>query len=102
MLQFKEGVQLTVTKAVNEILLKTELVFNHFNVPCTVTSGTDGKHGEHSKHYVCQALDFRRSNIKDELLAPLVQMLKQTFGKDYDIVLEVDHIHIEYDPKGVE
>jgi len=28
-----------------------------------------------------------------------VSMLKSQLGSDYDVVLESDHIHVEYDPK---
>jgi hypothetical protein len=26
--------------------------------------------------------------------------IKELLGPDYDVVIENDHIHIEYDPKG--
>ena len=100
MLQFKEGIQLTITKAINEILLKAEPCFTSFSVPCVVTSGTDGQHGEKSKHYSAEALDFRVRHLKVDLHQPLVKLLKERLGKDFDVVYEGDHVHIEFDPKG--
>lgn len=94
-LKFKEGVELTVTKTVNEILDRVEPIFNSFGVPCTITSGTEGEHHEHSKHYLGQALDFRISDIKPKDLDPLVESLKKVCSKDFFVLLERDHIHIQ-------
>lgn len=99
MVQFKEGVKLRVTKAVYEILTAAEAVFTRFSVPVVVTSGTDGQHSKQSKHYSGEALDLRISHLEPESIQPIVKGLKELLGKHFDIVLEVDHIHIEYDPK---
>ena len=71
----------------------------------TVTSITDGKHSVNSLHYQGRAIDLR---VKDDetglpfdgrhqLIA--VRELRRHLGKDYDVVLEPTHIHVEYDPK---
>lgn len=65
-----------------------------------ITSGTDGKHMVGSKHYIGDALDLRRSNIPSKLLDTYLTRLRGRLGGDYDVILEIDHIHIEYDPKG--
>src|SRR4029079_2332746 len=95
MLQFKEGVQLTVTKSIQEILALIVPVYERFGVPCVVTSGTDGTHNEHSKHYLGQALDFRVSNIKPDDLQPLIQGCQKACGQDYFVLFEGDHIHVQ-------
>ena len=97
MLQFKEGVQLTVTKAINEILYGVELVYRGFQVSCVVTSGTDGVHGKESKHYTAEALDFRIRDLKPDQRNTLVQSCKQVLGKGFDVVLEQTHLHVEKD-----
>lgn len=99
MLQFKIGVQLTVTKEVNEILRGVEAVFRQFDVPCVVTSGTDGVHGEQSKHYSGQALDFRIRDLKPEQRNALVKLCQQSLIQGHDVVLESSHLHVEWDPK---
>ena len=66
-----------------------------------ITSGTDGVHKKGSKHYVGGALDLRISNIPNGQLSIYVKALKGRLGPDYDVVLESDHIHCEYDPKVV-
>ena len=60
-----------------------------------VTSARDGKHREHSLHYVGQAVDLRTRDFVDMW----VQYLRQALGEDWDVVAEKDHIHCEYDPK---
>ncbi len=94
-LEFKEGVQLTVTKSIQEILALIVPVYESFGVPCVVTSGTDGEHAPQSKHYLGQALDFRVSNIKPDDLQPLVQSCKKACGQNYFVWFEGDHIHVQ-------
>lgn len=72
----------------------------HLPYDMTITSGTDGKHMEGSKHYTGDALDIRSSVFPDYDARSLFLIeLRNRLGKDYDIVIEKDHIHIEYDPK---
>jgi hypothetical protein len=99
MLQFKEGVQLTITKALNEILTGVELAFESIHKPCVVTSGSDGQHQKQSKHYTNEALDFRTRHLKLDELHTVVQAAKNTLGQHFDVVVESDHLHVEYDPK---
>lgn len=101
MLKFKEGVQLTITKPINKLLDAVTLACTEFGVDAVVTSGTDGKHGKQSKHYTAEAIDLRIFHLEVDRHQPLVKRLKEILGKDFDIVLESDHVHLEFDPKGV-
>ena len=69
--------------------------------PFVVTSVCDGKHKVGSKHYEGYAFDMRNSVFRDK--ADQDAFVKQLRGEldpmDFDIVVEGDHIHIEYDPK---
>ena len=63
-----------------------------------ITSCGEGNHSGGSYHYpapLIQALDWRLP--KNPLNK--IEELKKKLGKDYDVVLEVNHIHTEYDPK---
>lgn len=100
-LQFKEGVKLTITKAVNELLQAGVAAFTAVNKPCVVTSGRDGQHQVNSKHYTDAALDFRIFHLQADELHTVVQALKRTLGQDFDVVIEPSHLHVEYDPKGM-
>lgn len=66
---------------------------------CVITSGSDGKHGPNSLHYKGKALDFRTNSLRPEQVHPIFLALTQALGAQYDVVLEDDHIHCEYDPK---
>jgi len=62
-----------------------------------ITSTYEGNHSPGSLHYANQAYDFRSIDIIDEeAFDEIVDLL----GHDYDVVWELDHIHVEYDPKG--
>jgi len=61
-----------------------------------ITSTWEGTHSTGSFHYWLRALDFRKPPMN---LEDCVNQLKSELGKDFDVVLESDHIHIEYDPK---
>lgn len=77
-------------------------------IPLTITSGRDGKHGAASLHYVGKAIDIRirygqEQNFKQvdpSKVALFCEELRRQLGKDFDVVPERDHVHLEYDPKG--
>ena len=66
---------------------------------CTITSLSDGKHSPSSRHYVGCAADFRTMDIPKEKLPPLRETIANRLGPRYDVVLEPDHLHVEWDPK---
>lgn len=98
-LQFKEGVKLTITKAVNKLLQAGATAFASVGKPCVVTSGCDGQHQVNSKHYTNEAIDLRTFHLQGDELHTVVQAMQDTLGKDFDVVIEGDHLHVEYDPK---
>lgn len=73
-------------------------VFRDFGYTATITSGRDGKHMTGSLHYSGQAFDFRSRDIASADLHHLVATLAEALGKEFDVVLESDHIHVEFDP----
>jgi hypothetical protein len=66
---------------------------------CVITSASDGKHGPNSLHYKGKALDLRTSNVPTAILHLVHRGLKDSLGAQFDVVLESDHIHVEFDPK---
>ena len=62
-----------------------------------ITSTYDGNHVQSSLHYANNAVDFRLPTKNRE---EIFQAITNSLGKDYDCINHVDHIHIEYDPKG--
>jgi len=70
-------------------------IFKDFHVDAVITSGVDGQHKIDSFHYKGLAIDLRTKSVLEEL----TKRLKDALGKEYDVIFEGDHIHIEYDPK---
>ena len=65
----------------------------------TITSLLDGLHGTMSKHYSGKAVDLRTRDLPDGAAGVLCDRLRMSLGSQYDVVLEDDHIHVEFDPK---
>ena len=66
---------------------------------CVITSANDSKHGPNSLHYKGQALDLRTRHLNGQGLQSVYHKLKESLGDQFDVVLEADHIHIEFDVK---
>lgn len=60
----------------------------------TCTSG--GDHMAGSLHYSNEAIDLR---LPGNEVSEVIPALRRYLGSDFDVIAEVDHIHIEYDPK---
>lgn len=69
------------------------------NVEGVITSGNDSRHSVGSLHYKWKAIDLRVWYVSKDKLNLLVEELQEKLGHEFDVVLEIDHIHIEYDPK---
>lgn len=100
---FKEGVVVKFNKYTAAMIDAAEMVWalkvfskNHGPV---VTSGREGRHGAQSLHYVDRALDFRTRNLKNSTKRKVSMGMQIALGEDYDVVLESDHLHVEYDPE---
>ena len=96
MLKFKGSVRVDLIALNNYILRILEVVLEVFD-SATVTSISDGKHGNNSLHYSGLAVDFRIWNVKN--LDKKIKLIKAKLGIDYDVVTEKNHLHVEYDPK---
>ena len=100
MLLLKPGVRVTGLRP--EILLGVviaERVFEEAGADLVVTACVDGKHAAGSLHYVGQAVDLRTRDVAADVRPKLVARLRECLGEDYDVVLETDHIHVEFQPK---
>lgn len=61
-----------------------------------VTSVSDSTHSAGSLHYVGLAADLRLPADPPKFVADL----KEALGGEFDVVLEGDHVHVEYQPKA--
>lgn len=99
MLEFKPGVSVDgIKKEIITIIGFLSYVFESMGKPLVITSCTDGKHMKGSKHYSGNAIDIRIRHLTQKEIDSLIRRFKLWYDKDYDIVLEKDHIHVEYDP----
>lgn len=73
-----------------------EPILNKYDQECVITSGTDGTHSKGSRHYVGLAIDVRTWTLSNK--QQCVKDLQDALSGEFDVVLESDHIHIEYDP----
>ena len=65
--------------------------------PCTITSLMEGVHSTNSLHYKGRAVDIRTRDVSKPLLDAMVKEIKIGLGDEYDVVLEGDHLHVEWD-----
>jgi len=102
MIRIKPGVDLSGIRS--ELVLAlgvASAVYTTFGKNLTITSARDSKHKAGSKHYVGLAADLRTSAAGiDAVTAGRIQAeLKEALGAQFDVVVEGDHIHLEFDPK---
>ena len=66
-----------------------------------VTSANDSTHMKTSRHYSNEAFDIRTSNVLEgeEAVQKWADNIKKELGKDYDVINEKNHLHLEFDPK---
>ena len=103
-MRFKQGVdQKGVHPAVWYALGIAEMIYALVNRELVVTSLKDGVHSSGSLHYQGRAADLRTRHLSKQETTDTFSRLKNKLDYwVYDVILEKDHIHLEYDPKGDE
>ena len=81
-------------------VMVAERIWSGYGIGLTLTSARDGRHSETSLHYAGAAVDFRIHGMSSDALAEAVRALKESLGRDFDVILETDHVHVEYQPRG--
>jgi len=85
------------------ILQIEETVDKTFNVTAgrdaIITFATNGTHKKNSLHYTGNAIDLRTRDLSPKQFNDVSRNLSRNLGKNYDVVREGDHIHVEYQPK---
>ena len=69
-----------------------------------ITSANDRRHGDDSLHYKNSAFDIRIFNIIGDVHREAklwAERMQEALGSNYDVIYELNHIHVEYDPKVV-
>ena len=93
----KSGVDISrLNREIRRALTKIEKILTSYGQEIIITSTFEGNHSAGSLHYSNDAFDIR---LLYDNLDPWAKRIKKDLGKDYDVVVEKGHIHIEYDPK---
>ena len=99
MFSFKEDVHIgVVSPKLPYMWGQVSLLSEEYGFDTVVTSVRDGTHMEGSKHYTGEASDFRIWWFTDKLLRDFARELQRRLGKEWDVVIESSHLHVEYDP----
>ena len=80
-------------------LMAAQKVFDALGIDMVVTSVMDGKHSSTSLHYAGNAADIRISNIPTKLVTQVSTHIASALPNDFDVILETDHIHLEFQPR---
>ena len=100
-MKFKHGVKLQgVSAEIVAVWQVAETVYNNLGEDLVVTSVCEGQHGPNSLHYGGMATDLRTRVFKSEAyINEAASLIRGRLTDEYDVVVESDHIHIEFDPK---
>ena len=101
MKHIKEGVLAGTPKLeLIDGLLTCAEVYYDLGYVLVITSLADGTHMKGSLHYEGLAADLRTSMVPRERLPSLVAALRRKLPRYWDVILEKDHIHVEYDTRS--
>lgn len=98
-LRFKNNIDLNgVRPEIVMAAIVADGIYAIHGYECVITSVTEGKHKSGSLHHAGLAMDLRTRHLVpgDEDL--IVFDLRSALGKQFDVMLEKTHIHVEYQP----
>lgn len=101
MIKLKDGVTWDNVDPDFRNTLETLVVqaFDEIDRDMIITSLNDGQHMAGSLHYEGKAADLRIWNLAPNDPKVVERRIAILVGPEFDVILEKDHIHIEYDPK---
>jgi len=100
-MKLKEGVKIQgISTELLFALNVADQVYREYDLGgMVVTSLLDGRHSSTSLHYSGNAADLRTRNLGPDASESVRDDIKDRLGIDYDVILESDHIHVEYQPR---
>lgn len=101
-IQIKPGVRLIGLnpQIILAVFAGSSIWMQHFpEVDFVITCATDGKHGRGSRHYFGNAIDIRTRTLNADDAHKAHRLLAGALSVEFDVILEPDHIHVEWDPK---
>lgn len=101
-LKFKSGVSLIGMQSEAIIGIDKCLdAFSECGLIMTLTSCRDGEHIEYSHHYKGLAWDIRVWDLSGRI-DWMCNKIQTKLGLEYQVFNEATHIHVEYDPIGID
>src|SRR5688572_28653755 len=95
-MKLKDGVNLEgVSWRLFYAAVVAERVWANYGAELVITSANDGKHGDKTLHHKGLALDLRTWNLNGRHMQAAADLRKE-LGDGYDVVVESDHVHLEY------
>ena len=79
-------------------IVVVEQVLADYDSNLTITSLNDAKHSETSLHYRGDAFDVRVWDVPD-MTKDVAEDIRDCLNRHWDVVVEEDHIHVEYQPR---
>ncbi len=80
-------------------LIICDYVYSKHGQELVATSINDSKHSETSLHYSGCAVDLRTHYFKKDEVKMVASDIRERLTIDYDVIVEKDHIHLEYQPR---
>ena len=100
MIRFKQGTKVFgIRPELIMAILVAEGVYNKYSTDLVLTSVVGGRHSFTSLHYTGCAFDIRTRELNPDHIEEIGEAIRQALTSEYDVVVERDHIHIEFQPK---
>lgn len=80
-------------------ILVADGVYTSLGQELVITSLLDGTHSNTSLHYTGCGVDFRTRYFKEGQAEKARNDIAGRLTSDYDVILESNHIHLEYQPR---
>jgi hypothetical protein len=97
-LKFSTSIKKMSTQILLALIIANEC-YSKKGLEMVITSVSDSVHSNNSLHYSGFAADLRTNNISPVIIESIVADIKLRLTKEFDVIHEIDHIHIEFDPK---
>jgi hypothetical protein len=83
-------------KEIRYALQVCSFVYMHRNGELVLYHTDDGEHMEGSLHYKNRAVDV---SLPSQDVDAIVEEIRLFLEPEYDVIVESDHLHVEWDPK---
>ena len=99
-MQIKDGVNIQgLDIRMRPVLIVADEIWKTYGQELVITGGLEGTHSAKSLHYYGLAIDFRTNYFSQKILGNVLDLLRITLGRCFDVIIHKTHIHVEYDPK---